>query len=299
MDNFVAAVEAARHEAGRLQLSPTSPSPPPGQPALLSFDDVTTMFHEFGHALHGMFANQQYPSLSGTNVARDFVEFPSQFNEHWALDPKVLAHYARALQDRRADAAGPGRQDQAGRHVQPGLQPDRDSRRGRARHALALAAGRSSHGVRTSTPSRPARSRRPGSTCRRCRRATARATSCTSGRTATPPATTRTCGPRCSTTTRTQWFTEHGGLTRANGDRFRDMILSRGNAGDYAKMYREFRGQDPSIEPMLKRRGISDGRDRRSSRRAGARRSRPMATRSVRMQTPCHSALRSVPLRWL
>ena len=52
------------------------------------------MFHEFGHALHGFFADQQYPSLSGTNVARDFVEFPSQFNEHWALDPKVLKHYA-------------------------------------------------------------------------------------------------------------------------------------------------------------------------------------------------------------
>ena len=53
------------------------------------------MFHEFGHALHGMFADQQYPSLSGTNTARDFVEFPSQFNEHWALDPKVFAHYAK------------------------------------------------------------------------------------------------------------------------------------------------------------------------------------------------------------
>ena len=68
--------------------------PAPGQPALISWDDVTTMFHEFGHALHGMFAAQTYPTLSGTNVARDFVEFPSQFNENWALDPKVLPHYA-------------------------------------------------------------------------------------------------------------------------------------------------------------------------------------------------------------
>src|SRR4051812_33280506 len=68
--------------------------PAPGQPALISWDDVTTMFHEFGHALHGMFASQTYPTLSGTNVARDFVEFPSQFNENWALDPKVLPHYA-------------------------------------------------------------------------------------------------------------------------------------------------------------------------------------------------------------
>ncbi|HEY5336924.1 MAG TPA: M3 family metallopeptidase, partial [Rhizomicrobium sp.] len=68
--------------------------PQPGQPALISFDDVTTMFHEFGHALHGLFANQEYPTLSGTNTARDWVEFPSQFNEHWALYPDVLKHYA-------------------------------------------------------------------------------------------------------------------------------------------------------------------------------------------------------------
>jgi peptidyl-dipeptidase Dcp len=69
--------------------------PAPGQPALLTFSDVTTMFHEFGHALHGMFSNSQYPTLSGTNVPRDFVEFPSQFNEHWALDPTIFANYAK------------------------------------------------------------------------------------------------------------------------------------------------------------------------------------------------------------
>jgi len=68
--------------------------PAPGQPALINFDDVDTMFHEFGHALHGLFANQTYPLVSGTNVARDFVEFPSQFNEHWALYPEILKHYA-------------------------------------------------------------------------------------------------------------------------------------------------------------------------------------------------------------
>ncbi|HWA30860.1 MAG TPA: M3 family metallopeptidase, partial [Rhizomicrobium sp.] len=66
----------------------------PGQPQLITFDDVTTMFHEFGHALHGFFANQEYETLSGTNTARDWVEFPSQFNEHWALYPDVLKHYA-------------------------------------------------------------------------------------------------------------------------------------------------------------------------------------------------------------
>src|SRR6202161_1160813 len=71
------------------------PKPAPGEPALISFADVTTMFHEFGHALHGMFANTRYPTLSGTTAARDFVEFPSQFNEQWALYPEVFEHYAR------------------------------------------------------------------------------------------------------------------------------------------------------------------------------------------------------------
>ena len=66
-----------------------------GQPSLINYDEVTTLFHEFGHALHGMFAAQQYPLLSGTNVARDFVEMPSQLNEHWAMDPEVFANYAK------------------------------------------------------------------------------------------------------------------------------------------------------------------------------------------------------------
>ena len=72
--------------------------PAGGEPALISFSDVTTMFHEFGHALHGMLSDVEYPSLSGTSTARDFVEFPSQFNEHWALNPEVFAHYAKHYQ---------------------------------------------------------------------------------------------------------------------------------------------------------------------------------------------------------
>ncbi len=71
------------------------PKPQAGQPALLTFEEVTTLFHEFGHALHGMLSNVRYPLLQGTNVPRDFVEFPSQFNEMWARDPTVLANFAR------------------------------------------------------------------------------------------------------------------------------------------------------------------------------------------------------------
>src|SRR5580704_9689761 len=80
--------------------------PAPGEPALLSFRDVTTMFHEFGHALHGIFAEAEYPILSGTGVARDFVEFPSQFNEHWASYPAVFSHYAKHYKTGEAMPAG-------------------------------------------------------------------------------------------------------------------------------------------------------------------------------------------------
>jgi len=94
MDNFV----------GQSKLLGTLPvvynvanfsKPPPANRRCLSFDDVTTMFHEFGHALHGMFADTMYPTLSGTQTPRDFVEFPSQFNEHWASDRAVFPHYAK------------------------------------------------------------------------------------------------------------------------------------------------------------------------------------------------------------
>ena len=114
--------------------------PAPGQPALLSFDDVTTMFHEFGHALHGMFSHVQYPTLAGTNVPRDFVEFPSQFNEHWALDPTVFANYAKHYQTGAPMPPGAGGQDQEGAHLQPGLRHHRVPRGRAARHGLAHAA---------------------------------------------------------------------------------------------------------------------------------------------------------------
>ena len=187
------------------------------------------MFHEFGHALHGLFASQVYPTLSGTNVARDFVEFPSQFNEHWALDPKVLAHYAQRLSDRRADAAGAGRQDQARRQVQPGLCAGRGDRRGPARHGLAQPAGERAAAGRRRVRGRGAGARW-GSTSPTCRRATGRAISSTSGRTAIRPAITPICGREMLDARRLSTGSQaHGGLTRANGQRFRDLILSRGH----------------------------------------------------------------------
>ena len=95
--NFVDQSKLRRHQAGDLQRA-QHPKAPEGQPQLASFDDVETMFHEFGHALHGFFADQQYARLSGTATTRDFVEYPSQVNEMWATDPEVLANYAKHYQ---------------------------------------------------------------------------------------------------------------------------------------------------------------------------------------------------------
>ena len=117
------------------------PKGAPGQPALLTAGEVTRMFHEFGHALNAFFADQQYASLSGANTARDFVEYPSQFNEHWAMYPALLKHYAVDYQYRRTDAAGADGQDASGREVQPRLRIRGSTGGRRARYGLAYTAG--------------------------------------------------------------------------------------------------------------------------------------------------------------
>src|SRR6478672_5616683 len=219
--------------------------PAPGQPALISFDDVTTMFHEFGHALHGLFAAQTYPTLSGTNVARDFVEFPSQFNENWALDPKILPHYAvnyktgqtipqdlvqKILAARTFNQGYEvGEVLEAARldldwHSLPGTAPRQDVDKF---EADALATG----GFDTAdVPPRY--------------RSSYFLHIWSNGYSASyyAYAWTRMLGQDAFNT-----FQTHGGLTRANGDRFRAMVLSRGNTIDYADMYRGWAGQDPQI----------------------------------------------------
>jgi len=228
--------------------------PAAGQPALLSLDDVSTVFHEFGHALHGIFASQQYPSLSGTSVARDFVELPSQFNEHWALEPKVLAHYAvhyktgapmpLALADKVRKAAT-FNQGYSLTEILEAAQLDV--------RWHSLAAGSAEQDVD------------------QFEAATLKASGLDLAQ--VPPryrssyflhiwANGYAAGyyaylwAEMLDNDAFAWFTEHGGLTRENGERFRAMILSRGNTADFATMYRDFRGKDPSIEPMLQRRGI-------------------------------------------
>ncbi|MCL5028000.1 MAG: peptidyl-dipeptidase Dcp [Bacteroidetes bacterium] len=228
--------------------------PAPGQPALLSFDDVTTMFHEFGHALHGMFANQKYPSLSGTNVPRDFVEFPSQFNEHWALYPKVLEHYALnyktgkpipkelAEKIKQASLFNEGYDftelleaadlDMAWHSLSPNL-PKQNS------DEFEIASLKKDNLYIPQVPTRY--------------RSSYFLHIWSNGYAAGYYA---YLWSEMLDDDAFDWFMNHGGLTRKNGDRFRDMILSRGATEDFGTMFRNFTGHDPQIAPMLKYRGL-------------------------------------------
>jgi peptidyl-dipeptidase Dcp len=228
--------------------------PAAGQPALITFDDVTTMFHEFGHALHGMFAAQTYPTISGTNVARDFVEFPSQFNENWALDPKVLPHYAVHYQ-----TGAPIPQDL--------IDKIKRSRTFNQGYELGeqLEAARLDldwHSLRADAPRQDvdgfeAKALASGGFATEVVPPRYRSSyflhiwsnGYSAGYYAYPW--TRMLGQDAF-----NWFETHGGLTRANGQRFRDMVLSRGNTLEYSDMYRAFAGHDPEITPYLQYYGL-------------------------------------------
>ena len=232
------------------------PKPAPGEPALISFTDVTTMFHEFGHALHGMFANTKYPSLSGTATARDFVEFPSQFNEHWALYPAVFSHFAKHYKTgapmpgelvakiRKAESFNQGYKltelvaaaelDMQWHTLAAGAalqQPD----------AFETQALEKTHLLLPAVPPRY--------------RSTYFSHIWGGGYSAGYYA---YLWAEMLDDDAYQWFEDHGGLTRANGDRFRQMVLSRGNTEDLEKMYVAWRGKEPSVEPMLKDRGLRE-----------------------------------------
>jgi peptidyl-dipeptidase Dcp len=228
--------------------------PAPGQPALLSFDDVTTMFHEFGHALHGFFANEEYETLSGTNTARDWVEFPSQFNEHWALYPDVLKHYAinyktgKPIPDelvakiKKSQTWGQGYGlgellaasdlDMAW-HMLPASAPRQDV------DTFEQKALADSHTNFEDVPTRY--------------RSSYFLHIWANGYAAGYYAYQWTV---MLDDDAFDWFKKHGGLTRENGQRFRDMILSKGHTEDYGTMFRAFYGKDPDVGPMLEDRGL-------------------------------------------
>ena len=230
--------------------------PAPGQPALLSFDDVTTMFHEFGHGLHAMFANTKYPSLSGTSVPRDFVEFPSQFNEHWASYPAVFANYAKHYK-----TGDPMPADLAAKIVKAKtFNQGYDFTELLAASELDL----EWHTLKASAPLQD-----PDAFEQEALKRTHLSVSYV------PPRYRSSyflhiwqegyqAGYYAYTWSEMlddeafQWFADHGGMTRANGDRFRRMVLSRGNTEDLEKMYDTWLGRKPSIEPLLKNRGLED-----------------------------------------
>ncbi|RZZ81595.1 peptidyl-dipeptidase Dcp [Pseudoxanthomonas winnipegensis] len=228
--------------------------PAPGQPALLSFDDVTTMFHEFGHALHGMFSNVKYPTLAGTATSRDFVEFPSQFNEHWASDPKVFAHYAKHYQTGEAMPADLVEKIKKSRTFNQGYAT--------TEYLSAALLDLSWHTLPADAPLQDV-DKFEADSLKKYKVDLAEVP------------------PRYRTTyfdhiwgggysagyyayfwaevlddDAFEWFKEHGGLSLKNGDIFRDKILSRGNTVDLATLYRDFRGKDPSVAPLLENRGL-------------------------------------------
>ncbi|MCC6743958.1 MAG: M3 family metallopeptidase [Acidobacteria bacterium] len=230
------------------------PKPAPGDPALLTYDHASTMFHEFGHALHGIFSAVKYPTISGTAVPRDFVEYPSQFNEHWALEPSVLANYARHFKTgepmprdlvekiRKASTFNQGYDtteylaaallDMAW-HTLPAdaapQDPDVFEQAALAKYGIAV-------------PEVPPRYR-----------TTIFSHIWGGGYAAGYYA---YLWSEVLDQDTYYWFRENGGMTRKNGQRYRDMILSRGLTKPAAAMFKAFRGRDPIVEPLIVERGL-------------------------------------------
>ena len=230
------------------------PKPPPGQPTLLTHDEVRTAFHEFGHALHGMFSNVKYPRFAATSVPRDFVEYPSQVNEMWATWPEVLKNFAKhyqtgepipqALLD-KVDAAQKFNEgfrsteylaasllDQAWHQLDPSQIPT---------DAIAFEK-QALQKAGVDYPPVPPR-------YRSFYFSHAFAGGYSAGYYSY-------IWSEVLDADTVEYFKEHGGLTRENGDRFREMLLSRGGTADALGLFKNFTGRDPYLEPLLKRRGL-------------------------------------------
>jgi peptidyl-dipeptidase Dcp len=228
--------------------------PAPGQPALISFTDVTTMFHEFGHALHGMFSNAEYPSLSGTGVPRDFVEFPSQFNEHWALYPAIFHHFAKHYQ------TGAPMPDELAEKIKKAAKFNQG-------YGLTELLAAAELDMQWHTLPADAPLQNPDTFEAEALKKKQIALSYVPPRYRSSYFS-HIWGSGYSAgyyaylwsemldDDAYQWFENHGGLTRANGDRFRKMVLSRGNTEDLETIYAAWLGAKPGIEPMLKYRGL-------------------------------------------
>ena len=230
------------------------PKPPAGQPTLLTYDETTTLFHEFGHAIHGLLSNVKYPRFSGTSVQRDFVEFPSQVNEMWILWPEVLDNYAR-------------HHETGERIPQSWVDKLHESSTFNEGHAttsylaaaildLAWHSLATTDGISSVEDFESAAIKDYGLDF--------------------APVPTRYRSTYFShifaggysagyygyiwsevlDADTVEWFKSNGGLTRKNGDHFRNSLMSRGGSLDSMEMFRNFRGRDADIEPLLRRRGL-------------------------------------------
>jgi peptidyl-dipeptidase Dcp len=231
------------------------PKPPAGQPTLLTYDEVRTAFHEFGHALHGMFSNVKYPTFGGANTPRDFVEYPSQVNEMWAVWPEVLANYAKHYQTgapmpkELLDKVAASKKfnmgyitteylaaslvDQRWHQLTPTQLPT---------DVLAFEANALKEAGVDFAPVPPRY------------RTTYFSHSFSLGYSAGYYA--YLWSEKLDADT-VEWFKENGGLLRKNGDHFRQTLLSRGGSADAMDLFRNFRGRDAKIEPLLVRRGLT------------------------------------------
>ena len=253
-------------QSGLLNLHPVVanhlniPKPPGNEPALLTFDEVTTAFHEFGHALHGIFSNVHYPRFSGTNVPRDFVEYPSQVNEMWATWPEILKNYARHFKTGETIPA---------ELLEKVLAAERFNQGYKTTEYLAAALlDQAWHQLSAAEVPAPDRVLEFEASALR-----------TVGLDLGP------VPPRYRTTyfnhvfssgysagyysyiwsevldaDTVQWFKQNGGLERGNGDRFRKSLLSRGGADEAMNLFRDFLGRDSQIDPLLKRRGLEQAK---------------------------------------
>lgn len=237
-----------------LHLNVTKPAA--GKPALMTWDDVNTSFHEFGHVLHGMFSNVKYPYFSGTNVPRDFVEYPSQVNEMWATWPQVLANYAKHYQTGEAmpqalldkvlaadqfnqgykttEYLGAAMLDQRWHQVPADQLPD-------AKGVMAYEA-KALKDIGVDYAPVPPRYRTPYFS------------HIMGGYAAGYYA---YIWSEVLDADSVEWMKQHGGLTRKNGDHFRDTLLSRGGSKDAMVLFHDFSGRDPYIQPLLERRGLT------------------------------------------
>jgi peptidyl-dipeptidase Dcp len=233
--------------------------PPPGEPALLTFEEVTAMFHEFGHALHGMLSNVDYPQLSGTQVPRDFVEYPSQYNEMWAREPSVVAHYAHHYQSGAAMPAELLAKVLQAQHFNQGYATTEylaAAQVDQSWHLITADAAPTAQGV---AGFEQAALERSGLDY--------------------PPVPPRYHSGYFSHIFESgysagyyaylwsevlardtgEWFHSHGGLTRANGDLLRADVLSRGRSQEPQVLFRNFYGSEPKIGPLLEYRGLAGG----------------------------------------